>query len=402
MARDNPEKTFETFGNRYEQFGFPPTYSSNTSEWWRTYASLNTPGYPGVSLKPFNPHYVSGRRALLDPVFRAESWKSPYSWWKYQGSAMGQGIAYPNRDGHIDDQLLFGNKAEVMARAKVIRDIQRIKANVAQNIAEYRQVHGMFHTNVRRVANAYRALRHGDVKALGKSISLRKRHKQSLLSRGPLNIRSSAPSVWLELQYGWLPLVGDVYTGLTQFYSRVESGYAIRARGRSTQNFSEKIKFGNDVGIVTFDDRTAAQARCLYIIEYEVDNTQLANLDDWGITNPALLAWELVPYSFVVDWFYPVGDWLSQVGYSLGLHFRRGMRTGKFYRHTTRGYKPIAHATQKRTVSGTDIFETWKLRRELVSGFPDPRKPTFDKDGLRGKRIFNALSLLSLAFDRQR
>lgn len=30
-----------------------------------------------------------------------------------------------------------------------------------------------------------------------------------------------------------------------------------------------------------------------------------------GLTNPELVAWELVPYSFVADWFIPLGDWMA-------------------------------------------------------------------------------------------
>jgi len=30
-----------------------------------------------------------------------------------------------------------------------------------------------------------------------------------------------------------------------------------------------------------------------------------------GLTNPEMVMWELLPYSFVADWFIPIGDWME-------------------------------------------------------------------------------------------
>jgi len=46
----------------------------------------------------------------------------------------------------------------------------------------------------------------------------------------------------------------------------------------------------------------------------EVDVPQLAGLQD-----PASVAWELLPWSFVVDWFIPIGNWLECRGLASSL-----------------------------------------------------------------------------------
>jgi hypothetical protein len=38
-----------------------------------------------------------------------------------------------------------------------------------------------------------------------------------------------------------------------------------------------------------------------------------------GLTNPAVVAWELVPFSFVVDWFVNVSEFLGQFDEFIGL-----------------------------------------------------------------------------------
>lgn len=50
-----------------------------------------------------------------------------------------------------------------------------------------------------------------------------------------------------------------------------------------------------------------------------IDNDAVAAFQQMGLVNPALVAWELVPYSFVFDWFISVGDWLTAVSALQGL-----------------------------------------------------------------------------------
>lgn len=400
MSRANPE--VETQSRSYNNNGTTGSVVCPLAD--RAYTSTKTPGYPHVHVLPMHPYSLDVRRESwgeLDAVRRfADGGMGSF----YRGPANGLNFDHPSKLIHVPDADLFGSPAERLARARVIQDIQRVKANVVQDIVEYKQVESMFFSNARRFAAAYRAIRHGDIRGLTKRIPVRKAHAASLLRRGPHDIRRHAPEVWLEIQYGWLPFLGTTYTALTEFYARVEDGYAIRARGSSTRprSFSGTIGTQGTIGWTTYSEGTTERSRAKYIVDYWVDDTRLANLDDWGITNPILLAWELVPYSFVCDWFLPVGSWLEQVGYQLGLTFKQGMRTVMMDRITHRNYKPTPPDPRFRdTASGQDTYRTFRWRREIISEFPVPAKPQFDPDGLRGKRILNALALLSTAFDRK-
>jgi len=328
--------------------------------------------------------------------------KSGSTWTDWTGVRSPQ-VSVPQLsvDDHVGSAaVLFASETMSRARSDAISKIQRIKMNVAQNVAEFRQVQNMFRSNARRIANAYRALRHGNISGFAREIPLRERHQQSLLRRGPLDVRKHAPSIWLETQYGWVPLLGDIYTGITRFYQRVEEGYPIRAIGTGRSTRVSKTRLDTSVGIVNFNDTSVYHTRAKVIIEYEVDFSRLVNMSSWGLTNPLLLAWELVPYSFVFDWFLPVGDWLSQVGYSTGLYFKRGMESVVGNAMTTRRFKRTSNAPSGSKVSGTDYFESVRFNRRAIGSFPSPGRPRFDADGLRGRRIINALSLLALAFDR--
>jgi hypothetical protein len=196
--------------------------------------------------------------------------------------------------------------------------------------------------------------------------------------------------------------VSDVYDGLANFYNRVEEGeVALAERASAVRKWTVVTPTVSSVGFVNYARYTQRKAVCKTGIIYWVDSSQLANLQDWGITNPLLLAWELLPYSFVVDWFIPVGDWLATVDYSLGLSFKEGFESYMTTAESMRVYKPKPHATIQRTVSGTDTFGEATFRRVKLTSFPSAPFKSVDKNGLRGKRIANALALLGVAFGRK-
>lgn len=401
MPRPNPETKSQPWSNVITNTRTGgQTYQNGTVETYRrTYTGVQTSGFPNVKPLPFNSYTLRYRKRAVGKYTAKRKQFSSSDLFSYAGDTAYIAIPFNTVDIHVGGNPVEGSH-DILARGRCISKIQRLKANVAQNIAEYRQVDRMFMSTTRRIANAYRALRRGDAEAFGKAVPLRKRHQRNLLNRGPLDIRRHAPSIWLETQYGWLPLLGDTYTALTEFYSRVEQGVRIRAMGTGTAT-SITATTPSSWSIFSATDFTRQIRRAKYIVDYEVDTAQLANMNDWGITNPALLAWELVPYSFVVDWFFPIGDWLSQVGYSLGLYFVRGMKTGFATADTVRVYKPAPSTDVLRTVSGSDYWHSAWWQRTPLTSFPSPGRPQLDPGGLRGKRIANALSLLALAFDRK-
>ena len=60
---------------------------------------------------------------------------------------------------------------------------------------------------------------------------------------------------------------------------------------------------------------------------YKVTNPKLAELSSLGLVNPLEIVWETTRYSFVVDWFLPIGPWLSALTADVGLSFVTGSQT---------------------------------------------------------------------------
>jgi hypothetical protein len=47
------------------------------------------------------------------------------------------------------------------------------------------------------------------------------------------------------------------------------------------------------------------------IVAYITENGNSSIAATLGLLDPELVAWELVPFSFVADWFIPIGQWME-------------------------------------------------------------------------------------------
>lgn len=84
------------------------------------------------------------------------------------------------------------------------------------------------------------------------------------------------------------------------------------------------------------------ESQLVYRVTYNTDGVA-ARLAPYGLTNPLLTAWELVPFSFVADWFVNVGDTIASLDnlHSVkSLDVIRSCRTHSLI--TIDGYKEVA------------------------------------------------------------
>jgi len=136
------------------------------------------------------------------------------------------------------------------------------------------------------------------------------RHLTSGTSRSQLH-RQHAASNWLELQYGWLPLLSDVYDGAQFLAHQFSVPLQDVVRVKLQVAGAIRNSWGTFAPILESNCYTR---KTIKAILKEKDVVKLS-----GLTDPLSVAWELVPYSFVVDWFLPVGDYLSSRGLSQSL-----------------------------------------------------------------------------------
>lgn len=158
-----------------------------------------------------------------------------------------------------------------------------------------------------RLARSIRLLRRGQIRNAMDELGISSRRNQP---RG-----NNVPQRWLELQYGWKPLLSDVYGAASALENRSKSDWRVTAKAtRST--VTEKVR------TFTSTDASTCRARHERSVYARLDalpqNEAIISLASLGVTNPLSVAWELVPFSFVVDWFYPVGNFVSSLDATLG------------------------------------------------------------------------------------
>jgi hypothetical protein len=122
-----------------------------------------------------------------------------------------------------------------------------------------------------------------------------------------------------------------------------------------------------------------------------------------GLTNPALVAWELVPFSFVVDWALPIGDWLSSLDAMLGYDSNNTWSSistlqRRYWRTVGINGKSGIYTN---TNEYSDYCERTRLRRTAAASVPLPILPSL-KDPRSLGHMANGLSLLATVFGGRR
>lgn len=173
----------------------------------------------------------------------------------------------------------------------------------ANNVYEMRHAGGVILDSATRLLAFSRAVRKLDARGAAKALGLDKRsvslHKNNTFSQN-----------WLRYHFGWEPLIKDIHAATDSFCYNFDPKQ-IKGRG---QYLTKELGQSGDINSTSFYHRvTNRRTACLMRSEVRVTNPNLFLAKQLGLINPASIAWEAVPFSFVVDWFANVGQVLSAI-----------------------------------------------------------------------------------------
>lgn len=211
---------------------------------------------------------------------------------------------------------------------------------------------------------------------------------------------------WLEARYGWGPLVNSVYDLADALRkSRLEGLVYLKGRSGERRNITLRngdSSYSNPLVVVKID--------CSYRVERGAAFSLPPGpqVQDFTSLNPALIAWELTPFSFIYDWFLGVGQCLEnwENYFTFRNHYRGGYitwttmedRSGFMYGYTYENtdYWPRWSTTE------TSAKCVYKYKeRQSVSSLPTPGGPRV-KLGLNAKRLMDVAALVGGAVKRFR
>lgn len=269
----------------------------------------------------------------------------------------------------------------------VLNDLKQQKVNLAVALAEYKSTAALIETNATRIYNGIRYLRKGRWRQAFRSIrhQPRKGWDKELASRV------------LEFQYGVRPLLQDVYGSLEALAEANHGGaksypFEVKKRRVIGQDNELPVVVGDLPGdYLPAQVQTSTHVEVTVALWYSINDSAVKTTSELGLTNPATVLWELVPFSFVVDWFLPIGDYLNALDAHLGLVYRGGRATTWRKVFTSySGCKSRFNGTS--SLSGS--YEMRTMNRAVFDNSPIPSPPSL-KNPVSMERALNAVSLLT-------
>lgn len=319
-----------------------------------------------------NPLFTVKETYNVDPTLI--EWSTPVQPLSYCPTLSQVGLPPPDED-----------PAFSQAQSRLYETISNTKINMAQIVAERQQLTNLVAETASRLAHLYRTLRRG-------------RNPFRGLRRSP---PKQAAKLWLEYAYAWTPLVSDVYA-LANLKDHQPPPLHVKGYGRSHRVVAEtsESRTGglNQPASVLVSNQHTKRSTCTCDAWISIPVSGLKFAQEIGLTNPALLAWELLPYSFVVDWFIPIGNWLENQQALYGVVVDKASITRKctdVVKTSVTFSDPDGYPWIQSQGSGEGFVKLTSKSRDLsVAPYP----PLIPKNPLSTSHALSAISLLIVSF----
>lgn len=390
------------------------------------------PWYPDaniISIDSVETFRVDKRPASVTSPLRADGTRAPRSYsrewgnvvvpwgphlstdiwgWLLQSNSGPIGQVFPRmvpRWAANQSAFAFPQRVIDQATTKVRNKMRDSEFNLGVALGESRETVGLISQSVNRVVSG--------IDGFLKTTGLTRRQFQRFL-RSPRKVgfqaleralgvtsAKNAANLWLEYQYGWKPMINDCYGAATKLDDMVNGqGMPLSCIARAgASEVDEELLFpwADPIGrgIYKAGANFQTTSRVHYALTYAIPDGTLPQLTQLGLTNPAELAWELLPYSFCVDWFVDVGSWISSLNATAGLFFLEGTRT------RVQEVVSVDWRVKPTNIGGSvDLFPhrgvylMGAMHREVLGSFPGPAILPTIKTRLGLPQMASALSLL--------
>lgn len=226
---------------------------------------------------------------------------------------------------------------QLKARSKIASEV----VNLGSSLVEYRESVRMFRDTVQILHDVYRTLRTGRISdSLQRRMTRRGRER---ISRMPWRLRRhvnvmSLPAAFLQANFGIKPLMNDVFSSIDVLSARLGLPIyrKIYVKGISSNYVYTYGTFAHW--------RRTDKANFHLLLDPERAEIIVGNPIEW--------AWELIPFSFVIDWMLPIGETLSSLDALKNVTWTIGTVTSKA-EFTRNGIAPNP---------GYEVIEPYKQR----------------------------------------
>lgn len=131
----------------------------------------------------------------------------------------------------------------------------------------------------------------------------------------------------LEVVFGWQPLLADIHAAAMTVIQSADQLHFVRAshvKGYSRISRSERPGWRSET------DAYGGTVRVTYASQVRIANPNRWLLERAGLMNPAAVAWDLVPWSFLVNMFSNTGSLVNSLTDFVGLSFEGMSETSTY------------------------------------------------------------------------
>lgn len=174
-------------------------------------------------------------------------------------------------------------------------------------------------------ANSLRKLRFGDAFQHLQVSNYEARRFQRQWKPG--KAKDFFPDLWLQVNFGWVPLLQDIHAAITVMESNpspVRVRVSTFTEGRPSSHYN-RLDFGGGFMLDEWNVMSYVRGQAGAVVKAVNPNLLLAS--QLGLTNPAHVAWDAVPFSFIADWFLPIGSFLKSFDDFYGIEVQNAWTT---------------------------------------------------------------------------
>ena len=276
------------------------------------------------------------------------------------------------------------NRAYARMREKV-----QDASTLGTTIAEGRESLELIAQRGASLLKAVRKLKKGDPRGFAYELLVPQHHRRN----GKFSTKHWLSGHWLEYWLAVAPTIADVEKSI-EVLGR-DHTRSTRVKTAAFESYETKS------GALTphiWPPYIRAECKAMegMYVQVRVDNPNTYLAAQLGLLNPVAIAWELVPLSFVANWFYDVGSFLNSMDTFYGLSIEDGGRFSKYeYKgsETADTWNSEGTAFERQTAS----FNGYRFRRVAGTSFRLPR-PVLELPHLSWSRAATSISLLTQFF----
>jgi hypothetical protein len=266
-------------------------------------------------------------------------------------------------------------------------DLKGEAAQIVNSIHERQKTIDMIGKRAIQLVRFTRAVRHFQWDEAAEILGFKRDRRNRVVNLH--NVRHTAKAFgdnWLEFHFGLKPLIGEIGRCVELLQADYPKLYIVRKASESKVWSDPPQNLGAYTKRVYHDLRIGSTVGA----EVRITNPNLFLADQLGFVNPASWVWEAIPFSFLVDWFVNVGDFLEGIYPFPGVTLVNPFRTS--YLLWQQDHKQYANPGY----SGYMLWKGTVVQCDRVVGpFPGPTLRVDMPSRLSPSRATTAVSLLT-------